>query len=305
MKLRLAKPIEERLIYALWKEVFAFDDEGYTDYYFQFLYPTAKTYVLADEHDELMACLNVHPKVVLMNGQRFSASFIVGILTLPTQRHKGYMHELLNGVLEILSATELFTLIQAYKEGAYAPFGFEDAYFRREFIIQQKYLPVMSASGVSFQEDPKAMRDLYQQFIAHFSGATLRSIDDFKLLIEEVKAQKGKVIVYAIDNVLKAYALLYPHSSHIEIDEVIYTDSQALMTLLSVLGNSNSKLLLKVSQAEDLTRLLPNCPMTQKTYTALRINDLALFNEHFKLQVNDTKEALHAFKRPFWIRENA
>ena len=304
MKLRLAKPNEERVIYNWWKEIFAFDDGGYTDYYFQHLYPQAKTYVLADEQDELVSCLNVHPKVIVMNGERFRASMIVGILTVPKHQHKGHMHELLNGVLKILSATELFTLIQAYKDGAYAPFGFEDAYFLRQFIIDQKYLPVMSAAGVSTVVDPEAMKGLYESFIAHFNGAALRNLDDFNGLIEEVKAQKGRILTYTADNALKAYALVYPHTSHIDIDEIVYTDTKSLMTLLSALGNSNPRLLCRVSQAEDLSRLLPNCPMELKTYTAIRINDLALFNTHFKLNVKNTKEALHAFRAPFWIREN-
>lgn len=304
MKLRLAKVSEDRIIYNWWKEIFSFDDGGYTDFYFQYLYPSAKTYVLADEKDELVSCLNVHSKILSFNGDRFRASFIVGILTVPQHQHKGYMHELLNGVLEILSATELFTLIQAYKEQAYAPFGFEDAYFRRQFIIDQKHLPVMSATGVSTQEDPLSMRELYQNFTSHFTGTPLRSEEDFKLLIEEVKAQKGRVINFAQEGKLKAYALIYPQTSHIDIDEIVYTDTQSLLTLLSALGNSNPHLLLKVSQAEDLTRLLPNSPMEIKTYTSLRINDLVLFNQHFKTNIKTTKEALHGFKLPFWIREN-
>lgn len=304
MKLRLAKASEEKTIYAWWKEIFAFDDGGYTDFYFQHLYPQAKTYVLADEHDELVSCLNVHPKVLIFNGERFRASMIVGILTVPKHQHKGYMHELLNGVLKILSATELFTLIQAYEDGIYSPFGFEDAYFRRQFIIDQKQLPVMSAEGVSTVEDPQAMKTLYETFISHFSGASLRTLEDFKLLIEEVKAQKGRILSYSANQQLKSYALVYPHASHIDIDEILYTDTKSLMTILSALGNSNPRLLLKVSLAEDLSRLLPNSPMEIKTYTALRINDLALFNEHFKVNVKNTKEALHAFKAPFWIRDN-
>lgn len=304
MKLRLAKPSEEKLIYAWWKELFAFDDGGYTDFYFQHLYPLAKTYVLADEADELVSCLNVHPKVLIFNGQRFKASMIVGVLTLPKHQHKGYMHQLLNGVLKILSATELFTLIQAYEEGIYAPFGFEDAYFRRQFILDQKQLPVMSAQGVSSVDDPQAMRNLYERFSSHFNGAALRSTEDFRLLIDEVKAQKGKILTYQADQTLKAYALAFPHASHIEIDEIVYTDTQSLMTLLCAFGNSNPRLLVKVSQAEDLSRLLPNSPMELKAYTALRINDLDLFNEHFKLKVKSTSEALHAFKAPLWIREN-
>lgn len=304
MKLRLAKPSEEKLIYAWWKEMFAFDDGGYTDYYFAHLYPQAKTYVLADDQDELVSCLNVHPKVLIFNGQRFRASMIVGVMTLPKHQHKGYMHELLNGVLKILSATELFTLIQAYEEGIYAPFGFEDAYFRRQFIVDQKQLPVMSAQGVSSVIDPVSMKALYERFTSHFNGSALRTLEDIKSLIEEVKAQKGKILSYQADQTLKAYALAFPHASHIEIDEIIYTDTQSLLTILGALGNSNPRLLLKVSQAEDLSRLLPNSPMEIKSYTAIRINDLALFNEHFKLNVKNTSEALHAFKAPLWIREN-
>lgn len=304
MNLRLAKPTDERLIYTWWKEIFAFDDGGYTDYYFQNLYPQAKTFVLADENDELISCLNVHPKVLLINGQRFRASMIVGIFTVPKHQHQGHMHTLLNGVLKILSATELFTLIQAYEDGVYAPFGFEDAYFRRQFILDQKVLPVMSASGVSTVEDPAAMKRLYDNFITHFNGSALRTLTQFKDLIEEVKAQKGRILMFTQDQTLKAYALVYPHASHIDIDEIVYTDTRSLMTLLSALGNSNPRLLLRVSQAEDLNRLLPNSPMELKPYTALRINDIALFNNHFKLNVKNTKEALHAFKAPFWIREN-
>lgn len=304
MKLRLAKASEERLIYTWWKEIFAFDDGGYTDYYFQHLYPNAKTYVLADDHDELVSCLNVHPKIIVFNGQRFNASMIVGILTVPKHQHKGYMHQLLNGVLEILSATELFTLIQAYRSQVYQPFGFEDAYFRRHLIIDQKNLPVMSASGVSYQEEPSAMHTLYKDFTHHFSGTPLRSKEDFSLLLEEVKAQNGRIISLTQDHILKAYAMIYPHPSHIEIDEILYTDTKSLLTILSALGNSNPHLLLKVSLAEDISRLLPDCSSEIKPYTALRINDLALFNEHFKLNVKSTKEALHGFKAPFWMREN-
>ena len=162
----------------------------------------------------------------------------------------------------------------------------------------------MSAAGVSTVVDPEAMKGLYESFIAHFNGAALRNLDDFNGLIEEVKAQKGRILTYTADNALKAYALVYPHTSHIDIDEIVYTDTKSLMTLLSALGNSNPRLLCRVSQAEDLSRLLPNCPMELKTYTAIRINDLALFNTHFKLNVKNTKEALHAFRAPFWIREN-
>jgi hypothetical protein len=103
---------------------------------------------------------------------------------------------------------------------------------------------------------------------------------------------------------LKAYAFIFPHSTHIEIDEIVYTDAKALLQIVSTLLASSPKVLLKVSQAEDLTKLFPKAPMERVPYTAIRINHLELFNAHFGVVAANPQAALVTLNRPLWFREN-
>lgn len=304
MTLRFAKPEEHRQIYHWWKDIFAFDDGGHIDYYFSTYVPHALLYVLVDEHDELLCALNVHLKTLVINDQKFQTSFIVGIFTPPKHRHQGHMHRLLNGVLEERSHTDLFTLIQAYEPGIYAPFGFVDLYARRQFILDAKHVPVLSSQGVTYEPDPIAMTALYRRFTSHFNAFAHRQVSDMSDLIGEVKAQQGRIISVGSGADLSAYAFIFPHGSHIEIDEIVYTDAKALLQILSTLLASSPKILLKVSQAEDLTKLFPKAPMERVPYTAIRINNLDLFNTHFHVMATNTTAALVALKRPVWFREN-
>lgn len=304
MTLRLAHPDEYRTIYHWWKDIFAFDDGGHIDYYFATYVPKAQIYVLADEQDQLLCALNVHIKTLSLNGEKFQASFIVGIFTPPKHRHQGYMHQLLNDVLAHRSHTDLVTLIQAYEPGIYGSFGFIDLYARRQFILDARHVPVISSQGVTYEPDPIAMTALYQRFTEHFNGFAVRNVDDLRNLIGEVKAQQGRIVSVGSGADLRAYAFIFPHSTHIEIDEIVYTDAKALLQIVSTLLASSPKVLLKVSQAEDLTKLFPKAPMERVPYTAIRINHLALFNAHFNLQAANPAAALVALNRPLWFREN-
>ena len=304
MTLRLAHPDEKRVIYHWWKEIFAFDDGGHIDYYFDKYVPNTQLYVLADDQDQLLSALNVHTKTMQFNGDWFQTSFIVGIFTPPKHRHQGHMHQLLTEVLNHLSATDLFTLIQAYEPGVYAPFGFVDLYARRQFILDAKHVPVLSSQGVTYEADAEAMTDVYRRFTKHFNGYAKRTVDDMRDLIGEVKAQQGKIISVNGTSGLSAYAFIFPHTTHIDIDEIVYTDAKALLQIVSTLLASVPKVLLKVSQAEDLTKLFPKAPMERVPYTALRINNLELFNAHFNVSAPNATSAMVALKRPLWFREN-
>lgn len=304
MTLRLAHPEERRIIYHWWKEIFAFDDGGHIDYYFEKYVPDAHIYVLADAQDQLLSALNVHTKTLQFNGDWFQASFIVGIFTPPNHRHQGHMHRLLTAVLEHRSHTDLFTLIQAYEPGIYSSFGFVDLYARRHFILDTKHVPVISSQGVTYEADVEALTEVYRRFTAHFNGYAKRTVDDMRALIGEVKAQHGKIISVTNGSTVSAYAFIFPHASHIEIDEIVYTEAKALLQIVSTLLASVPKVLLKVSQAEDLTKLFPKAPMERVPYTALRINNLELFNAHFNVSAPTTSAALVALKRPLWFREN-
>jgi len=304
MIVRKAKASEKHQIFQWWKEIFAYDDNGYTDFYFEHYYETADAYVIVTEEDLLVGALQVHTKNLKMNQKLIKTAFIVGIFILPKYRHQGHMHTLLNAVLESIDHTYLLTLIQSYVVDIYKPFGFDTLYYRRIFNLDAKSISTMSTNGVSYTSRCEDLLKLYNLFTSVFNAYAVRSLNDFNLLVSEVSAQQGKIITYSEDNQLRAYAILYAHSNHIEIDEMVYLDTKALLTILSTLANSKDRIILKASYYEDLSRIFPNAHSEIEPYTSLRINNLDLWNACFKVTTHNQTEAFHSILKHVWIRES-
>ena len=92
-RLRRAKDEEKALIYRWWKGIFAEDDGGHSDYYFEHYYQSKQSYALVDDKDELISSCQVHTKTLMFNQKPLQVSLIVGVFTLPKYRKQGYMKE--------------------------------------------------------------------------------------------------------------------------------------------------------------------------------------------------------------------
>lgn len=304
MKLRQAKDEEKTLITRLWKEIFAHDDGGHSDYYFEHAYDRFQSFVLADDLDQLVSCAQVHTKVLDFNGKPLQTSFIVGVFTLPHLRGRGYMHELMEGLIDLLSHRDLLTLIQGYNPDLYVPFGFEKVYYRSVYTILPKQLPILSPKGVSTNLSHQEMFELYREFTRRFTGYVRRKPEDFVKLVQETHAMGGRLLAFHRQGKLEGYATVFAHRDSLEIDEVIYLNATALMTLLCSLSSSNLPLKLSLSPREDLTKILPDLHPETTPYTNVRLNDVTLFNELFKVRVKNVEEAFMLAQKPLWLREN-
>jgi nicotinate phosphoribosyltransferase len=70
----------------------------------------------------------------MFNGRVLQVSMIIGVATPSQYRRRGYMHELMEVVLDACEHTELITLIQTESPALYEEFGFKKIYrfFNRE-----------------------------------------------------------------------------------------------------------------------------------------------------------------------------
>ncbi len=303
-RLRRAKDEDKALVYRWWKGIFANDDGGHSDYYFDQLYQTENSYLLTDEEDELISSCQVHTKVMDFNGKPLQISFIVGVFTLPKYRGQGYMKELITKVLDILVYRDLLTVIQGYNPNLYVPLGFEKIYIRNNYWLDTLSLPTLSPSGITYSCSGLELRDLYRQFTKHFTGYVIRSAEDFNQLLLELNALGGKLIAYQENGVLLAYAFVYAYSEHIEIEEMVYLNSKAMMAILGSLKSLNLPIRLSVSEKEDLSRIFPYATLEQSEYTNVRLNDARLMNELFKLNIKSAEALFMAAEKPLWFREN-
>lgn len=304
MKLRHAKAQEKQLIHRHWKEIFAHDDGGHTDFYFQHHYKPAQSFVLADDQDQLIASTQVHTKVLDFNGERFNASFLVGVYTLPEKRQQGHMHALLSQVLAVLEHRDVFSIIQGYTPDSYLKYGFKKVIQRQRYTLDFHHLPNLSNEGIHYTLEAAEALALYQQFTHHFTLFHHRSVLDMKGILLEHKALSGQLVAYRQDQTLSSYALCFEKDDVIEIEELVYLNAKALMHLLSALKLARKPIQLNVSLKEDLRALLPKATRLISDYTSLRLNDAKLFSQHVKSPINSIEEALLLAQNPLWFREN-
>ena len=300
-----ALPQDKKTVYTMWKQIFAEDDGGYTDYFFKTYYQPENTLVMKESGNIVSTLMRI-PHDIMLNGQIMRASMILGVATIPSYRKRGCMHEMMNDVLDELEHQELVTLIQAYNPSMYEQFGFEMVYYRKRVKIHRSQVPKCSNEGVTYKVTPKDMLDVYTSYVRRFDGYYLRTEQDFRNLIDEVAAEGGKFIAYYDQNQqIQGYASLVQTAHGIEMKECLYLNSVALFKLMNLALQLKPEICVHTTKDEHLERLIPDIEAEEYGFTMARINDLELFNRLNGSQVHNAKEAFALSGKPLFMHEYA
>lgn len=304
MKFRKARLEDKDLIEKSWREIFAQDDGGHSDFYFQHAYQASQSYLWLSDEGELVSSCQVHTKTLMLNDKPLQVSMIVGLFTFPKYRKQGHMKAFLTQVLDILEHRDLITLIQAYDPNLYLPYGFEPIYHQKVFTLMPEQVPVMSPQGVSFQATAQELFDLYRHFTSHFTGYCRRELSEFTLLQHEIAAQGGRIISVKGESGIDAYATLLISQTEVIIEEMVYLNAHSVLKLLNAITSLNLPIQIHVSAKEDLLKIFPLAHVDTHEYTYARLNDATLFNELYKVNAKKASDAFLIAKKPLWIREN-
>ncbi len=303
MKLCKASATDKEILYKQWKEAFEHDDGGSIDHYFNAYYNPKECYLLK-EGNVILSSLQVHRHILVLQGKRVEAAFIVGVLTPPEFRKKGYMKHLMDEVLDILDHQCLITVLQAYIPEIYEPFGFQKIYRRKRFTVDKSMVPVLSSQGISYAVEANVLLPFYKQFTSHFDGYFLREEGYFEKRFAELKAESDKVMILKEQGVIKGYCMFSVQQKQIDIDEILYVDAISLLKMVSTLLNGKDKVVLHVSANEDLTRIFPGSIAHLEEYMSVRINDFDLFNKLFETRASNALQAMTLGGKPLWIHDS-
>ncbi len=300
-----ALPQEKKIVYGIWKQVFAGDDGGYTDYFFRTLYKPENTLVLKESGNIVSTLMRI-PHSIMLAGHILESSMILGVATIPSYRKRGCMHELMNDVLDEVEHRELVTLIQAYNPSMYTQFGFEMVYYRRRYSIHRSQIPLCSNEGLTYKVQSQDLLDVYTAYVRRFDGFYLRTKEDFDHLQEECNAEGGKLIAYYDQNKqIQGYASLYQTTQGIEVRECIYLNSVALFKLLNLALQLKPEIILHTTQDEHLEKIIKDVTWQDYGFTMARINDYDLFNRLYGSAVTSPKEAFALSGKPLFMHEYA
>lgn len=300
-----ALPQEKKTIYGIWKQIFAADDGGYTDYFFRTLYCPENTLVLKESGNIVSTLMRI-PHEIMLNGRIVRASMILGVATVVSHRRQGCMHQLMSDVLDELEHRELVTLIQAYTPSMYTQFGFEMVYYRRRYTVKRSQLPRYSNEGVTYKVNARDLMDVYVAFVRRFNGYYLREEHHFDQLMEEAAAEGGRIIAYYDANgQIQGYASLYQTAKGIELRECIYLNSVALVKLINLALQLKDEVIVHTTNAEHLEKIIPGITWQDYGFTMARINDYDLFNRLYGSHAATPAEAFALGGKPLFMHEYA
>lgn len=286
----------------MWKETFAFDDAGFTDFFFKEYYDDGKHYVLYEE--ELISIISRFKSAYRFNGKMIGASMLVGAITKERYRKQGKMKALLNEVLNQCARQELVTFVQAYDPSIYRSFGFEVIYYRSLYHFKKDQFRWILKREVT--NDPSAIDLLkaYANFTQHFDGYKCRDLNYFEKLKRQIAYEGGYISAIYRNERICGYIIYYILNQKVMIDECIYLDFKALCALLTHALSLKEEVDLYVSGNEKLFHFFKDVPYEIQDYTMARINHYPLFNALYQSDVSDVFEAFSLGEKPLYLREN-
>lgn len=289
-------------IYYQWKQVFSFDDRGSIDFFFHHYFNADDCYVLLKDN-QMVSALNVFKHDVMFNDKKIRVSYLVGIFTREEHQGKGYMTELLLEVLDFLSHQDLFTVLMAYHPSLYEAFGFKTVISRKKVMLTRNMIPQLSTMGITYQVSNRDLLRMYQKFTAYFTGYKVRDEAYFAKIKQDLEAQNGKLVAYLEKDQVLGYMMYTLHTTHIEVSEIVYFNSDTLYRLLNFAASLKDRMDVYVSTAENLGKLFPKAVVENVPFLMARLNDVSLFNELYQVHIHTVQEAFSMAKRPLFFHE--
>jgi predicted acetyltransferase len=278
-------------------------DSRYLDYYFKFLYKPEHCFVKTYE-DKIIAMSIRTPHDLMFNGRVLRTSMIAGVCTLPDYRRHGYMKELMDILVDAVEHSELLTLIQTEQPALYEPYGFRTVYNRREYSIERKDVKRITNFGCAYEPPALDLLKVYSAYIKRFNGFYARTLKDFVNYKKEIALEGGKIVAfYNGKDQIQGYAAMIPEGRELRVDELVYLDSLSLMKLCNAALQEKRIVHLRVSEAEDFSRIFPSAPEKIYGSTMVKLNDTELFTRVFSKKIESADELPSISSKPLNLNE--
>ena len=227
--IRLATQEDEEVIKTLWLDRFEDEDEQSTSFYFDHIYPHAKTYVLC-LHERIISVISVEPFVVKGYEESY---YVMGVLTDRRFEGQGFMKKLFHKVLDDYKDKRLY--LTAYHPEIYKSLGFLPSHFMNKVKVNKKYYKEMDTDySLSYEVNAEVMSSLYYHYVSSYSEYRIRDVKSFELILGQTKAFHQECAILMKDHHPLGYIIYEISNDHIDIVEMIYKreDINAIISCL-------------------------------------------------------------------------
>ncbi|MDO4378944.1 MAG: hypothetical protein Q4C64_07450 [Erysipelotrichia bacterium] len=263
----------------------------------------AQNVIVNEINGHVVSSLQINYHQIIFNDLKIVGGVIFGQFY---ERNKGIktLENLRAEVLEQQTHKTLFTLIPTDNIQEYAKYGFEPIYSKRIYNISRKDVKNVSYQGVGKQFQIDDLVKVYKTFTEKFAGYFLRNKQYYLDLIDLLQSKRYNLAAYYNENDdCQGYMIYYIESNKVVIKELIYLNGLALTKLLSYALRIKPRLLVYVSQNEDLSKAYPKINYKLLVSMAVRINDFELFNRLFDCDVSTAQQAYQLEKKPLFLND--
>ncbi|RHJ81870.1 GNAT family N-acetyltransferase [Parabacteroides sp. AM08-6] len=249
---------KKQQIIDLWRTSFNDSDE-FIKLFFDRVYN--KDNVLTIEKDgKIISALQVLPYTMTYYGTEISVAYIYAACTLPSERGKGLMRQLLQNAFEVMKYRKyaLTAIIPAdpwlfdyYREAGYTEaFDYsEETYIRPEKPVWEPYLTVVTPEVPSVD----SLYEFFNRKLRERTCCMLHTYDDFITILRDIQLSGGQVLT-ALNDEEKPVGMAFirpldkdkpilQENKSIYITELLYDDAHVQKLLLqeATLQNNVSK----------------------------------------------------------------
>lgn len=198
------------------------------------------------EDGKIVSCLDLIPFRALLNNKEVGMSGIGGVVSLPEERHKGYVRELFRYVLkESYEKGDAISYLYPFSNKYYRQFGYENSMTKNEITVSTDAFAVYrNRDRVKLfipGEDESEIRGLYKEFSCGKNCMVVRSEREWKKKIgaDPYKNCRYVYVHYDSDNKADSYIILVPdrHEDILTAEEFVFLNVNALIKMLGFVYN--------------------------------------------------------------------
>ncbi|MDR3011767.1 MAG: GNAT family N-acetyltransferase [Chitinispirillales bacterium] len=270
MTIRLAQNNDKLNIRKLWKLGFGDSDE-FLDFYFSDYYDPQSA-LITTKAGEITASLQTVPSTLIYGGNELPAAYIVGVVTHPEHRMRGYAGELIKAIIADLNHSGV--LVSALIPGEphlfsiYQKYGFANVFSICEKDITPNDLQSADSRGKLHTKrygredlqpgriETEALYEFYTEAYKRAGFCLLKSKETFLLYIREFLSFQGEICVIFKGDDLAACAFLVNRGElsfvkeflcanescgNFLLEEIMNTIGQDKITIRTVPSDNNFK----------------------------------------------------------------
>ena len=253
------------------------------------------------EDNQVIACIQVKKRTMTFQKKLCQISYIELAATHPDYQQRKCFGNLLDAVLQKACCNDLLSIIYTSSEKLFESRSFIPVARTKNYWVKASQCKQGNFKNVKKYQPSMNLYPVYLQFMSHFDGSVLLNIEQFENQISYMLACHKKIdVMFDEHDNIRGFAIYSVWKNQIQIETIIYLDSDAIYDLFNSLQMICEVIQVTVSQDECFEKLFNPIHSQKKNAVLVRLNNYKLFSKWIDNDVRNVIQAFEQIENPIW-----